>query len=324
METRASYALVGGFVLVLLAALAGFALWLAKLDIDRSFAEYDVAFTGSVNGLQEGSAVRYRGVPVGRVAAIRIDPENLAQILVRLELRPDTPVRDDTVATVEAQGITGIASIQLSGGTQGALPLTSSDPDRPPRLRAGTSALEQVFQSTPVVLGRIAAVLERMDNLLSDENLDNINGIIDDVEVLADRLAEATPQLAIFVTEATTASERMRLAAEKVSGLTDELRATVAGMDSHIAGLGQRGATVLDEVSTTARSFRGLANRLDALVRQTQEPVADFSQSTLYEFRQLVAEMRQLAASYSRIGKELERDPAGYLLGGSQRGFQPP
>jgi phospholipid/cholesterol/gamma-HCH transport system substrate-binding protein len=324
LETRASYALVGGFVLVLLAALAGFALWLAKLDIDRSFAEYDVAFTGSVNGLQEGSAVRYRGVPVGRVAAIRIDPENLAQILVRLELRPDTPVRDDTVATVEAQGITGIASIQLSGGTQGALPLTSSDPDRPPRLRAGTSALEQVFQSTPVVLGRIAAVLERMDNLLSDENLDNINGIIDDVEVLADRLAEATPQLAIFVTEATTASERMRLAAEKVSGLTDELRATVAGMDSHIADLGQRGATVLDEVSTTARSFRGLANRLDALVRQTQEPVADFSQSTLYEFRQLVAEMRQLAASYSRIGKELERDPAGYLLGGSQRGFQPP
>jgi phospholipid/cholesterol/gamma-HCH transport system substrate-binding protein len=324
LETRASYALVGGFVLVLLAALAGFALWLAKLDIDRSFAEYDVAFTGSVNGLQEGSAVRYRGVPVGRVAAIRIDPENLAQILVRLELRPDTPVRDDTVATVEAQGITGIASIQLSGGTQGALPLTSSDPDRPPRLRAGTSALEQVFQSTPVVLGRIAAVLERMDNLLSDENLDNINGIIDDVEVLADRLAEATPQLAIFVTEATTASERMRLAADKVSGLTDELRATVAGMDSHIADLGQRGATVLDEVSTTARSFRGLANRLDALVRQTQEPVADFSQSTLYEFRQLVAEMRQLAASYSRIGKELERDPAGYLLGGSQRGFQPP
>jgi phospholipid/cholesterol/gamma-HCH transport system substrate-binding protein len=324
LETRASYALVGGFVLVLLAALAGFALWLAKLDIDRSFAEYDVAFTGSVNGLQEGSAVRYRGVPVGRVAAIRIDPENLAQILVRLELRPDTPVRDDTVATVEAQGITGIASIQLSGGTQGALPLTSSDPDRPPRLRAGTSALEQVFQSTPVVLGRIAAVLERMDNLLSDENLDNINGIIDDVEVLADRLAEATPQLAIFVTEATTASERMRLAAEKVSGLTDELRATVAGMDSHIADLGQRGAAVLDEVSTTARSFRGLANRLDALVRQTQEPVADFSQSTLYEFRQLVAEMRQLAASYSRIGKELERDPAGYLLGGSQRGFQPP
>ena len=324
METRASYALVGGFVLLLLAGLAGFALWLAKLDIDRSFAEYDVAFTGNVNGLQEGSTVRYRGVPVGRVANIRIDPENLTQILVRLELRPDTPVREDTVATVEAQGITGIASIQLGGDRKPPMPLTSTDPGRPPRLRAGTSALDQVFQSTPVVLGRIAAVLERLDTLLSDENLGNINGIIDDVEVMADKLADTTPQLGRLVDQAITASERMRLAAEKISGFTDDLRGSVTGMEGRVNKLSDRGVVALDDVATTARSFRALATRLDTLVRQTEEPVDDFSQSTLYEFRQLIAEMRQLAASFSRIGKELERDPAGYLLGGSQRGYQPP
>jgi phospholipid/cholesterol/gamma-HCH transport system substrate-binding protein len=324
VETRANYVLVGGFVLVLLAGLAGFALWLAKRGVDRSFAEYDVAFTGSVNGLQEGSAVRYRGVPVGRVARIRIDPENLAQILVSLELRPDTPIRQDTVATVEAQGITGLAAIQLSGGTQGALPLTSADPDRPPRLRAGTSTLEQVFQSTPLVLARIAAVLERMDSLLSDENLHNINGIIDDAEVLADSLAEGAPQLGRFIGEAATASERMRLAADKISGFTDDLRGSVAGMEGRLAALGDRGAVVLDEASSSARAFRGVANRLDGLLRETQQPVADFSQSTLYEIRQLVADMRQLVASFSRIGKEFERDPAGYLFGGPQRGYQPP
>lgn len=324
METRASYALVGGFVLFLLAGLAVFAVWLAKLDVDRSFSEYEVAFTGSVNGLQEGSVVRFRGVPVGRVASIRIDPQDLALILVGLELRPDTPVREDTVATVEAQGLTGIASIQLSGGTQASPPLVPDDSGRPPRLRAGRSALEQVFESTPEVLGRIATVLERIDSLLSDENLTNINGIIDDIEVLADRLAEAAPLLASFLAQAGDASERMRIAADKVGGFTDELRGTVAGVEGRLGTLGDRGAEVLGELSTTARSFRGLATRLDTLVRQTQEPVTDFSQSTLYEFRQLVAELRQLAAAYSRIGKELERDPAGYLLGGQQRGFQPP
>lgn len=324
METRASYALVGGFVLLLVAGLAGFAMWLAKKGIDQSFAEYEVAFAGTVNGLQEGSSVRYRGVPVGRVASIRIDPQNIAQILVGLELRPDTPVRQDTVATVEAQGITGIASIQLSGGTQAAPPLASADPARPPRLRAGTSALEQVFQSTPMVLGRIAAVLERMDHLLSDENLDNINGIIDDVEILADRLAEAAPQFAGFLGNASAASQKMELAADKLGGLTDDLRGSIAGMRSQVTAFGERGTATLDEVATAARGFRTLAARLDSLVRQNQEPVADFSQSTLYELRQLIAEMRQLAASFSRIGKEIERDPAGYLLGGSQRGYQPP
>ena len=324
METRASYALVGGFVLLLLAGLAGFAIWLAKLDVDRSFTEYEVAFTGSVNGLQEGSVVRFRGVPVGRVAAIRIDPEDLTQILVGLELRPDTPVRQDTVATVEAQGITGIASIQLSGGTQALPPLVPDESGRPPRLRAGRSALERVFDSTPEVLARIATVLERMDNLLSDENLDNINGIIDDIEVLSDRLADAAPLLATFLDQAGQASERMGMAADKVGGLTDELRGAMSGVEGRLGALGDRGTEVLGELSTAARSFRGLATRLDSLVRQTEEPVADFSQSTLYEFRQLVAELRQLAAAYSRIGKELERDPAGYLLGGQQRGFQPP
>ncbi|HMR33262.1 MAG TPA: MlaD family protein [Geminicoccaceae bacterium] len=324
METRASYALVGGFVLLLLAGLAGFAVWLAKLDVDRSFAEYEVAFTGSVNGLQEGSVVRFRGVPVGRVATIRIDPADLTQILVGLELRPDTPVRPDTVATVEAQGITGIAAIQLSGGTQALPPLVPDDSGRPPRLRAGRSALEQVFDSTPMVLARIATVLERMDSLLSDENLDNINGIIDDVEVLADRLADAAPLLSTFLGEAGEASRQMRLAADKVGGLSDNLRGTVSGVEGRLAELSDRGSAALGELSTTARSFRGLATRLDSLVRQTEEPVTDFSQSTLYEFRQLVAELRQLAAAYSRIGKELERDPAGYLLGGQQRGFQPP
>jgi phospholipid/cholesterol/gamma-HCH transport system substrate-binding protein len=221
-------------------------------------------------------------------------------------------------------GITGISAIQLSGGTQASPPLVSSDPDRPPRLRAGRSTLERVFESTPVVLGRIAAVLERMDHLLSDENLDNINGIIDDVEVLADRLADGAPEISAFVAEAATASERMRIAADKISGLTDELRGTAGGVEGRLAALGDRGVVVLDEVSTAARSFRTLAGRLDTLVRQSEEPVADFSQSTLYEIRQLVAELRQLAAAYSRIGKEIERDPAGYLLGGQQRGFQPP
>ncbi len=324
METRASYALVGGFVVLLLAGLAGFALWLAKLDVDRSFAEYEVAFTGAVNGLQEGSPVRYRGVSVGRVASIRIDPTDLAQILVGLELQPDTPIREDTVATVETQGITGIASIQLSGGTQASLPLVAADPDHPPRLRAGRSALDRVFESTPVVLGRIAAVLERMDHLLSDENLDNINGIIDDVEVLADRLADSTPALAGFIAEATAASERMRIAADRITGFTDELKGTIGTVGGRVGEFGDRGTAVLDEVATAARSFRTLSTRLDTIVRQSQEPVADFSQSTLYEIRQLVAELRQLTAAYSRIGKEIERDPAGYLLGGPQRGFQPP
>ncbi|MFO1069132.1 MAG: MlaD family protein [Geminicoccaceae bacterium] len=323
MEVRASYVVVGSFVLGILIALAVFLVWLARVQIDRTYAVYEVAFTGSVNGVQQGSAVRYRGVPVGRVSNIRIDPDNLEQILVTLELQPDTPIRTDTLASVEAQGITGIAQIQLSGGMQGSPMLQSEDKDTPPRIRATQSRLEQVFESTPVVLNRIAQVLERMDTLLSDENLHNINAIIDDAEVVADKMAEAMPKVSAILDAGTAAGEDIQVAARDLAALTATLKSTTMSLDGRVATLGDKGAATLDNVAAAARSFQALATRLDNLTRSNSQPITDFSESTLYELRQLVAELRQFVASASRITKELERDPAGYLLGGPQKGFEP-
>ncbi len=319
MEVRASYAVVGAFVLALMTALAGFVVWLARVEIDRSVDEYEVAFTGSVNGLQEGSAVRYRGVPVGRVASIRINPDDIAEILVRLELQAGTPVRTDTVATVEMQGITGIASIQLSGGTQAAPMLEPDGEGGPPRITAGRSALEQVFDTTPVVLNRIATVLERMGVLLNEENLTSINAIIDDLEDIMDAINETRPQVETMIGNLGTTAARVGETAALVSELLVEARGVVGQLD----GLRERGEGALGEVAAAARTFRALGTRLEAMVRRNEQPIGDFSESTLYELRQLVAEMRQLVASTSRITREFERDPAGYLLGAQQKGFQP-
>src|SRR5687768_1403667 len=98
MERRASYLLVGGFVLVLIAAIFGFGLWLARTALDRDVDVYRVYFTGSVTGLQVGSAVRYRGVLVGTVESIRIDPTNVERVEVTVALPADLPLKSDVVA----------------------------------------------------------------------------------------------------------------------------------------------------------------------------------------------------------------------------------
>lgn len=323
MEVRASYALVGAFVLALLASLAAFVVWLARVEIDRSFDVYEVAFTGSVAGLQTGAAVRYRGVPVGRVSSIRINPDNIGEVLVALELQPDTPVRTDTIATVEAQGITGIATIQLTGGTHGS-PMHARAPNGPPpRLTAGRSALEQVFDTTPVVLHRIAAVLDRVGVLLDEENLNSINAIIDDLEDIADAAAGSAPEVRALMQSLATAGDKVSATATVFSAIAGDVQATLGGAGDKLDTLGTQGEAALGEISAAARTFRTFGNRLDTLVRRNEAPIGDFSQSTLYELRQLVAEMRQLIASTSRITKEFERDPAGYLLGAQQKGFQP-
>jgi phospholipid/cholesterol/gamma-HCH transport system substrate-binding protein len=323
METRASYLLVGSFVLALAAGLAGFALWLAKSEMSRGVKIYEVAFTGSVTGLQEGGAVRYRGVPVGRVGTIRIDPDNIANILVTLELRPDTPVKQDMVAVVDMQGITGIASIELRGGMQDAPDLVASAPGRPPRIRAAPSTLEQVVMSTPEILARAALLLEKLNLVFADDNIGRLGVILDHLETLSASLAGSGPAFGELLENVDTASRRMSRTADEFAALAADLRTFVGAVEGEIGGLGAEGRASLAEMTAAARGLRALAGRLDALVKQNGQPVADFSQSGLYEFTQMTREARQLVAALSRITKEFERDPAGYLFGSQQRGFTP-
>ena len=162
MEIRASYLLVGAVVLALVAGLAAFSVWLVKADIDREGDLYQIAFAGSVTGLQQGSQVRYRGVPVGRVADIRIDPEHVESVLVTVEIERGTPIRQDTVASLEMQGITGIAFVQLRGGTQDE-PAARCDRRRRPRRRSHRSDRRSsgCSNSTPDLLVHSLALVEQ-------------------------------------------------------------------------------------------------------------------------------------------------------------------
>src|SRR3546814_6760664 len=125
MEPRANYILVGAFALVVLLGFAIAAVWLARVELRESTVRYDVFFEGSVTGLRPGNAVRYRGVPVGTVAAMQINPRNVEQVQVTLSVPAGTPIKADTVASLELEEITGVAYVQLSGGTQEAPPLAA-------------------------------------------------------------------------------------------------------------------------------------------------------------------------------------------------------
>src|SRR3546814_2638570 len=104
METRANYIMVGCFVLLLAFGLLGFVLWLAQFQFEEEYARYDIVFESSVTGLNEGSPVRYRGVRVGEVLSVDLDPDRPTAIRVTLEVQERTPVRADSVATLELEG----------------------------------------------------------------------------------------------------------------------------------------------------------------------------------------------------------------------------
>ena len=125
METRASYIVVGLFVILGMIAMLAAAVWITGHRADQKTALYDIYFDGNVAGLRPGNPVQYRGIPVGAVTGMRIDPENVERVLVTIEIRAETPIKTDTQATLALQGITGVAYVQLTGGTQDAPFLTA-------------------------------------------------------------------------------------------------------------------------------------------------------------------------------------------------------
>src|SRR5882757_2060022 len=112
METRSNHVLVGTVVLILLAVLALFFVWIARVN-GGSEKEYDVFFKQSVDGLNKGSAVAFSGVPSGQVKEIALWKPDPQFVRVRISVKEDTPVLEGTTATIEGVGFTGVSQIQL-------------------------------------------------------------------------------------------------------------------------------------------------------------------------------------------------------------------
>jgi phospholipid/cholesterol/gamma-HCH transport system substrate-binding protein len=321
MEIRASYLLVGTVVLTLLAGLAAFSIWLVKADGDRQVARYEIAFEGSVSGLREGSQVLYRGIPVGGVTAIRIDPANVENVLVAVEIDRQTPIKVDTVATLEMQGLTGVAHVQLRGGTRDSARL---DPDAtpPPRITSRRSALERVFESGPELLASGLALAGRLSRLLEDDNLAAVAGTLRNLETFTAALAARSDQVDVVLAGAGDAAQRVEAVAGDAQRLVGDLRQLTAHLDERVGVMSGDVTATLGELRGAAATLGGAAARFDGLIKDLDQPVEDFAGTGLYDLSQLVGETRQLIAALSRITKEFERDPAGFLIGRSSRGYE--
>lgn len=323
METRASHLVVGLFVLVLSIGATIFGVWLAQRNVDRTFAEYEIVFPGSVFGLQQGSQVVFRGVPVGRVTSIRIDPADSDQVLVEIEVDQATPVAIDTYAVLVPQGVTGLLVVELRGGDRSAPPRTA-ERGSPPQIAGRVSAIEQVFASTPEILARAVVIMERIGTALSDENIGRLTSTLTSLEQVAATIAARSTEIDDILAAGGGLATEARSAVGGLVDLIDRAEQLTAALEAEVEGIGSKGDQALTEIEDAARAARNLAWRADRLLATSEEPLQDFSDGGLYEMSEMIREIRVLVAAMSRIATDFERDPAGFLIGGSARGFTPP
>jgi phospholipid/cholesterol/gamma-HCH transport system substrate-binding protein len=294
METRANYVVVGTSVLAAFAALIIFIFWLGRTEFGRQADVYYTYFSGSVAGLSTGSPVRYRGVPVGSVGNVEINPDNVEQIRVTLKLNPGTPVKVDSIASLASAGITGGSYIELVGGTRGSA-LLKTDNGPIPVIQSENSGLQSLIADLPKVLGKLSDLLDSANGALSTTNIKGLSDTITHLQNFTANLDALSPDLKSTITN--------------INGLASDLHTQVPKLVDSVKDDGV-------SVRAAADSFHQVANNLDGLIAENRGPLRDFTGNGLSELSGLITQLRGLTDTLTRVADHLDRDPQRYLFGG--------
>jgi phospholipid/cholesterol/gamma-HCH transport system substrate-binding protein len=298
METRAHYVAVGAFVLTMIVLAFATVLWLGRTELTTQYAKYDIYFVGPVSGLRVGAAVEYSGVPVGKVAEIRLDPANVEQIRVTVEIDASVAIKADAAAAVETNLLSGVSYIQVAGGTQDAPLLLPQEGQRYAVIRSHRSRFASIAQRAPQILEKASDTLDYLNDLLDEKNRRAVGEILENLRVLSAGLSDTNKDIAELAGNANTAM----FTASTLLGNVDR---SYSGPD----GLGNRLATAITDFDHVAKDVR--------------PGVRNFSQQTLSDVGALVGEARQLISGVSRLVAQIERDPSRVILGDRREGYRP-
>lgn len=339
MNEKANFALVGLFVLVLAGAGLGAVLWLSTGGGESSYVRYETFVRESVAGLKPNASVTYRGVPVGRVARIAIDENDPRLVRLLLDVQDGTPVKEDTFSVLKSQGITGLAYLELDGGTpESPLLDVVGEQDYPIIqwkqslfMRLDTSVSELLEQFTRVA-GNTDTLIVSLNKLLAAANIDKTTHVLENVERLTSRLADQVDGMSTTLESMSVIAQNGAAVSAQLPNLTERLTRALDALDSTARA-----------IEAAAGDFRGLASvsraGMDTFTRKTLPEVSavlaetrklsgasragieTLTRGTLPELNALLGNTRKLVDSLGRLSKALERNPNILIYGrGGRRG----
>ncbi|HXQ30938.1 MAG TPA: MlaD family protein [Steroidobacteraceae bacterium] len=299
MDRDANYVAVGAFVIVVLAMATVFVLWYTNTQERREYQRYEVYFSGSVSGLNEGSTVRYLGVNVGRVARIRLDPRAADRVLALIDLDKATPITNDTLARLAMQGVTGLVFIDLSQSAQNAAASPEVPSQQYPVIRSVRSDFDLFVSGLPDLVADATRVTRRLNTMLGDDTLSGIRAAVANMRAATEPLPAAIRDTARLVAELRTAVAEANGVATSANRLVKE-----AGPELRTA------TTRLREASEHLASLSG---RIDALIARHEPDLDRFASEGLNELPALLRESRDAAAEVRELARSLREDPSRVL-----------
>jgi phospholipid/cholesterol/gamma-HCH transport system substrate-binding protein len=239
MENKSHAVAAGAFVLVVAALLVAMAAWLTRDTGEHR--PFEISSREGVTGLQDQAPVRYKGVTVGRVQSISLDPQTLGNVLIRIAVDGTAPISPTTFATLGFQGVTGLAFIQLDDTGPTSAVLASSD-EQPGRIPMRPSLMSRLSDQGAGLLTQLDEATQRVSQLLAAPNQKKLMDAVGN-------LGQAAANIGQFAQQANQAN---------LPALVQEAGATLKSLHSTSDRLGQSA----DTIGASADAFKGVSQRM--------------------------------------------------------------
>jgi phospholipid/cholesterol/gamma-HCH transport system substrate-binding protein len=294
METKVNFAIVGVFVLLLSAAIIAGVLWISSGRTDRK--EYDTYlayFSESVSGLNLNASVKYKGVQVGSVREIGLDPDDPQRVRLLLGIERGVPIKQDTIAVLSVQGLTGIAFVDLGGGSRESPLLRSQEPGGYPVIPTGPSLLRRLDAGATALVADFSQTAQSLNQLVDAETRAALQRTIRDLDAVVRIFAARSKEIDASLADAATTLGNTAHASADLGPLVQQVARSAAAVERAAAEIARAGASA----------------------RTTLDGVGQLGAETLPELQRLLAEARALTASLGRVAQELERSPNALVMG---------
>lgn len=300
MERDAHYAAVGMATVAIVAALAVFVIWLARFQFANEYDVYDIVFYGPVRGLQEGGEVHFNGIRVGEVTDLNLDPDQADQVIARVRLGGGTPIRVTSRAQLEPLGITGLNYIQITAGDPDSAILKAQYDDNViPVIQSQPSPIAELLQGGGTVLAEAVDALNRINRVLSDDNIRSFSTSLNNVEQVTTEL-EARRGMLRELEEALAGANRA----------IGEYEALGASARQLVEGDGARAIASIERAAAQAEQAMGaLSDTTEGL----QGPVSDFAANDLPRFANAIQSLEEAAESLERLVNDVRSSPRGFI-----------
>lgn len=273
MENK-SHALVAGlFTIALVAATVFIGIWLNRDRVD--WVPYQIATRLSVPGLNPQAAVRYRGLDVGKVESITFDPLVTGQILVHINVKPETPITQSTFATLGYQGVTGIAYVQLDDdGTSNAR--VSSSKERIARIEMRPSLFDQLQERGLAILKKTEEVASRVNSMLSADNQKTIMATFENISKAASDIGTVSRELQPTLAKLPALTSQT----QQTLGSLDTLSRNASALTSNLNGMTTKLQAPGGPIATITEAAQRVGSAADKLEHDTL-PLANDARSSI-------------------------------------------